>query len=113
MVNILSIHIVVLGVMTPLSLIGGTSDLEEHIASIFKVEGLGTIFLQKIGTHLLAYTYLQCHKPENHNMNLHCHENLICSIYSVLYLRRPMLCTGDVILLQFTFLPHCHLVTKE
>jgi hypothetical protein len=45
------IHVVVFWVMTLDILVGVTSILEQHTASIFREENGGSVFLQNIGTH--------------------------------------------------------------
>jgi hypothetical protein len=52
------IHNVVFWFMAPRSLVVGTNVSEERIASIFRVEVGGSIFLEDVDTHLPDYTVI-------------------------------------------------------
>lgn len=56
-----------------------TGILQECIAFIFRLEGIrGSTFLQDVFT---TYKITRSHNSEEHNLNFHCHENLIYYIH--------------------------------
>lgn len=50
-------HVVAFWVMTLDILVGITSILEQHTASIFREEDGGSVFFQNIGSHMPGYTF--------------------------------------------------------
>jgi hypothetical protein len=50
-------HVAFFWVMTLDILVGVTSILEQHTASIFREENGGSVFLQNIGNHMPSYIF--------------------------------------------------------
>jgi hypothetical protein len=59
--------------------------LEEAAASIFRAEYSSTLKLGVIcssGLLVTIYQTTQCHISEDHNLSIHCHENLNSKIFT-------------------------------